>query len=205
VSDAPIVNIGGAGPVVGSCQKCGLTHPRCTAHNSEGSPCGRRAMKGQRVCPMHGGRAAQSKRAGARRVAEAQFRQEATKLLNGVVPVENPLVELSALAGRTKAWMELLEGRLADLGEQEWRREDDKGAEQLHALVSLFERSLSEFRQCLGVLARANVDERLAVINERIAAQVVDVVLGTLADLKLPLATQEQARGLIGSRLAAVA
>jgi hypothetical protein len=164
VSDAPIVNIGGAGPVVGSCQKCGLTHPRCTAHNSEGAPCGRRAMKGQRVCPMHGGRAAQSKRAGARRVAEAQFRQEATKLLNGVVPVENPLVELSALAGRTKAWMELLEGRLADLGEQEWRREDDKGA-----------------------------------------AQVVDVVLGTLADLKLPLATQEQARGLIGSRLAAVA
>src|SRR5690349_19707957 len=86
---------------------------RCTATATGGTTrperkglrCEQWAMKGQTVCQAHGGKARQSRIAGLRRVAEAELEQQAAHLVG--TPVENPLTELAALAGRARAWMEL--------------------------------------------------------------------------------------------------
>ena len=43
---------------------------RCRAHTSDGRPCGRFAIRGGTVCPMHGGSAPAVRRAAALRLAE---------------------------------------------------------------------------------------------------------------------------------------
>lgn len=43
---------------------------RCHGHRSDGSPCKRWAIRGGFVCPSHGGRAPQVRRAAGRRLTE---------------------------------------------------------------------------------------------------------------------------------------
>lgn len=57
------------------CARCGTIHrplPQCQKHRkSDGAQCGRDAMRGTDACYMHGSASPQSKRAAARRLAEA--------------------------------------------------------------------------------------------------------------------------------------
>jgi len=56
----------------GTCTKCDLTHPKCVAHNNRHLPCGRPAMRGQKVCATHGGRAVDAKRKAAKAIAQQE-------------------------------------------------------------------------------------------------------------------------------------
>ena len=136
----------------------------------------------------------------------AALREQATRelrrLLPDASPVANPLLALQQLAGRVTAWLDLLESKVADMGE--WRYQDDKGAEQLRSEVALFERAMTECRQVLTACGRLSIDERLAAIDEQVAGAVVAVIMGTLADLKLDAPVHAQAIEIVERRLQAL-
>jgi len=71
---------------------------QCTGHNHGGTPCGSHAMKGQRVCRMHGGSSPQARKAGARRLLE-ELVGPALSQLKLIVdnPKTPPAVKLAAV------------------------------------------------------------------------------------------------------------
>lgn len=155
---------------------------RCTAHYSPhneekaGLRCTSWAMRGQRICGLHGGQTPQTKAAAQRRMAEAQLevkvRRQLAKL--DVEPVDNPLTALSQLAGQVVAWQHALSERINDL--TEIRYEDAKGAEQLRAEVALYERAMDRCNAVLGNIARLNIDERLAKVTEKQAETIIKAI-----------------------------
>lgn len=166
-------------------------HQRCTATNREsGERCLRYHAPGGKVCAMHGGNAKQVREKAENRTVEARLESLAADLVGK--PVANPLTELSRLAGRARAWMEMLEERVqALLDEQDGapRADSDAGdddetpargiryphraGEQIRAEVQLYERAMSQLGTLLTSIARLDIDTRLAKITERQADAVI--------------------------------
>jgi hypothetical protein len=121
---------------------------------------------------------------------EQEARRELGRLgaiLGPVDAVADPLTELGKLAGEVMRWKNLLAERVAEL--QAIRYEDAKGGEQLRSEVALWERALDRCTTVLATMARLNIDERLAAINERQADRVLRAI-----DMALEAAGVEQAR-----------
>jgi hypothetical protein len=81
----------------------------------------------------------------------------------GEAPVSNPLYELARIAGRARAWEELLSRQVAELAALTC--DTAEGAAQLHALLPLWERSLDRTAAFLNMLARLDIDERIARVE----------------------------------------
>lgn len=164
---------------------------RCTASRSNGQPCNKPPVRGAMVCATHGGSAPQVKAAAAARVAEAEVRRGLARL--DVAPVDDPFTELSKLAGQVVAWKDALAGKVNRLtgGGCDRCGGDDvdriryeatgAGTEQLRAEVALFERALDRCASVLGLIAKLNIDERMARISERQADAVVRAVDAAIA------------------------
>lgn len=88
------------------CEKCSQPHSGCAAHNRSGNPCGRRPMKGQRVCPMHGGKATRARNNGiakhALQVERARAGMAMTKV--DIHPVIALLDAVQWTAGEVDYW-----------------------------------------------------------------------------------------------------
>jgi hypothetical protein len=183
---------------------------RCTGHLSKnhktdpGGRCPCRAMKGQRVCGLHGGHTPAAKVAAKKRIDEAQLEARLTRTLARlqVTPVENPLTALSQLAGQVVAWQDALADRVNALSEI--RYEDAKGGEQLRAEVALYERAMDRCNTVLGTIGRLNIDERLVAINERQARVVIDVIQAVLDFLGVTGEQATEAKKLAARKLRAV-
>lgn len=134
-------------------------------------PCGRSPMKGQRVCVSHGGGAKHARQAGQARVAETELRTAFGRLADHSMPVTEPLKELQKLAGDVVAWKDFAAEKIAEL--ETIRTVSAEGAEQVHALVVVWERAISQCSRTLEAMARLGIDERLAKIDERMADAVI--------------------------------
>lgn len=163
---------------------------RCTATTKEtGERCRHhRGPDGAPVCRYHGGGAPQVKVAAQRRGVDAELERMAT--LVGT-PVGNPLTELSRVAGRSRAWMEMLEERvqaLLDAQDGDGRcphcgedLEDAAGSlryrggagEQIRGEVQLYERAMDRLGRLLADIGRLKIDERLAAITSKQADAVI--------------------------------
>lgn len=159
---------------------------RCTAHKkgtgeTKGERCKAWALKGQKVCRVHGGKAAQNLAAGEKRVTEAKLEEETRRALAilDVPPVDNPLTALSQLAGQVVAWKDALAQRVNEL--HDIRYTDDKRAEQLRSEVALYERAMDRCVNVLGTIGRLRIDERLAAISEQQATVVIAAIEAALA------------------------
>ncbi|WP_031171799.1 hypothetical protein [Streptosporangium roseum] len=154
---------------------------RCSATRSRGrGPCNNYAMNGADVCHAHGGRAPQTRRRAAERLAEQKARTAMSSYSPDPAPVDNPIAELLQLAGEIKTFKDYLAGRVAEMRADDWRRTDDKGTEQLRAEVTLYERAMDRTARVLGDLVRLDLETRLVRLNERQGAMLAAVIRGSL-------------------------
>ncbi len=143
---------------------------RCKGRKSNGEPCGNWPLRGALVCRKHGGAAPQVRAAAAVRLAEQEIRAGLARL--DVESVGDPFTELSKLAGQVVAFKDALAAKVNELTSIRYEA-NGAGTEQLRAEVALFERALDRCAAVLGLIAKLNIDDRMARISERQAAAVV--------------------------------
>lgn len=179
-------------PLPPICAKCDQQHvasiggPGCSGHKKDGSPCRNAPRHEQNVCGFHGGRARQNLRAAETRALEREIANTVERL-DGK-PVDNPLTELAALAGRARTWMDLMEVRVQKLLSADDAEGGDSGGiryrggagEQLRAEVALYERAMDRLGKFLADYGRLGIDERLARISERQADTVIAAIEAAL-------------------------
>jgi hypothetical protein len=177
--------------------------PRCghkkryKGENGEDLFCGRPAgwgtdHNGFGFCSTHHGNEAKNKRS----AAKLQVIKEAKKQLKELGepdPINDPLTELAKVTGEVVAWKDIMGARVAAIAAENWRYEHRNG-EMLRAEVLLWERALDRCERFLGAMARLNIDERLARIDEQQAEIIIKAIQATLRDMGLTLEEQENAR-----------
>jgi hypothetical protein len=160
-------------------------------------PCKANAVNGQTKCVAHGGRSPQAKAKGAERVVEEKAR--ATLVQAGAPPVADPLTALGELAGQVLAFKDALGEQVNRL--ESIRFEDAKGGEQLRSEVVVLERAFDRCAQILALIAKLNIDERLAKVTERQADAVVQAIDAALAAAGITGQTATEARHAAAVRL----
>ena len=193
-----VCNIHGAGPRCSATANDGNPCPFpamkdsavCLGHDPEraaaripGVPCKicvrknfikpRPAMRGQEICQIHGGMARQNKRKAQVRLAEERARRAFEKMGVTPEPVGNALEALQLLAGETLAWKAICARVVSKIEKADWRYESQQSLEQLRGEVVLFQNAMAQASTILLGLARAQIDERLARIDEAKAAIIV--------------------------------
>lgn len=153
--------------------------PRCGVPLSDGRPCRRFPVRFTNRCPRHGGalpnvKAAAEARRIALEVGKAMERMGMPK------PVDNPLRELQKLAGEVLQWKDVCREHLHDLKDMGYA---SMTGEQVHAKVLVWERALDRSITALASLARLNIDERLARIEEQQADMVRMAFAAALEEL----------------------
>lgn len=163
----------------------------CTAHKTNGDPCGSWAMRGQMVCYRHGGAAPQNRRAAENRLAEVQAAKTIEELADAppMASITDVYDWLLQIAGTAKTWSEILQTRVAKLQ----KLGDESNAfmgTQIKADVMLFERALDRSAKLGEALVRLDLEGRKQALDERVVGQLVSVLRLVLGDLNL---TDEQA------------
>lgn len=166
-------------------RKCGAITRTPDKHECRNAP-----LKNSKRCKFHGGKTPGAIKAAELARAQAEM-TAAMKKLGDTEPVADPLRELSGLAGEVRAWKDLLRRHLARLDNQ-LRYSGFQGGEQIRGEVVLYERALDRCVQVLATIAKLNIDERLAAIEERQAATVDRALTAALEELGLS-AEQRQA------------
>lgn len=184
-----------------ACEECGQVHPGCVRHNRDGQPCGNQPLAGTTVCtaPTHGGRLPRIRAAATRNVVEAEARKTFGRMSEHAEPVSNPFDALARTVGEVIAWKDFCAARIADL--EHLRSTDEKGAEQIDAMVALFERSLDRAVGALATISKLGIEERLARVNERQADAVVRAVDAALVAAGLSGARVTEARQVVAREL----
>lgn len=148
------------------------------------------------ACKLHGGSTASHRTHG---VGE-QARLTLARL--DVAPVADPLTALSEIAGQVVAFKDAMAQRVNELSEI--RFTDEKHAEQLRSEVAVFERALDRCERFLSTMARLNIDERLAAIEQQRVDMVAAALTAALVDLGLSEDQQLEARRGVARRLRVV-
>lgn len=174
---------------------------KCTASTSRGR-CKRWPTRGATVCRTHGAGAPQVRAAAAGRVLDATVRATLTRL--DAPPVDDPLTELSKLAGQVLSWRDALAERVDALTSIRYKA-SGAGTEQLRAEVAVFERALDRCAAVLVAMAKLNIDERMARISERQADLVIGAVDAALAAAGLSGPAAAEARQVAARHLRSVA
>jgi hypothetical protein len=184
-------------------------YPRCGAQKRQGEPgdtCQLAAgwgtdHPGTARCRLHGGNTRNQRTAAAAQQAEQKARTALANL--NVAPVDNPFAALSRLAGQAVAWQETIAGIVNELGER-IRYEGAAGNEQLRAEITLYERAMDRTGQVLGMIARLNIEDRMARVSERQAEIVVSAIESALASAGVTGREADEARKVAARHLRAV-
>jgi hypothetical protein len=92
-------------------------------------------------------------------------RQAFGRLAEHAQPVDNPFDALARAVGEVVAWKDYCAGRIAEY--EDLRSLDDKGAEQINAMVALFERSMDRAVSALATMSKLGIEARLARVTAR--------------------------------------
>ncbi len=179
-------------------------NPRCGAALQsgprKGEPCQRYPLKDCTRCGRHGGASPNAQATRFRNRIEGKALVQLARLTPD--PVSDPLTALSALAGEITQWKDLMAQWVADLRTPSYSSLE---GEQIRGTVQLYERALDRAMAALATIAKLNIDERLAAINERQAAQVERALSGALDALNLPPAQRTLAERELTRHLRIVA
>lgn len=163
---------------------CGQEHPGCAAHSKQtGLPCRKTPVVGFKVCRYHGVKRVDAERKRDELKAEFIEAEIDNKLKNllashGVSAVDNPLEEISLLAGEIRTLVTIMRDRvdLEALG---------LGINGTSPILAVYERMIDRFARLLTDIVRLDIDGRLVKVKEQEAAIMQEVLLGTLDDLNL--------------------
>jgi hypothetical protein len=201
-----------------------MAKAKCAGTNRAGGPCRLYPMLGTTVCRSHGGAAPQVKAAAARRVVEAKALR-AVQGLGTWQPVTDPLSALADVAGEVLAVKDHLRGLVGRIVERERQAEhdavamasarltgesvglrvpDDKGAEQMRAEFTAYMAMLNSAVATLATIAKLNIDERMARIDEMRAEMIREALRRTFAELGIAGEQQARAFGVLGTHLRVV-
>lgn len=152
-------------------------------------------------CRLHGGNTRNQRAAARAEKAE----QDAHRLLAqlDVQPVADPFAALSRLAGQVLAWQEAISGIVNNLGDRV-RYEGGAGAEQLRAEIALYERAMDRTGSVLGMIAKLNIEDRMARVTERQADALVSALEAALAAAGVTGPQADDARKAAARHLRAV-
>lgn len=164
------------------CEQCGHAHAPttggrpCIRHRSrDGLACTRRAMEGQNVCASHGGKSPQALAAAQRALDLANAEKQVRKLIpDNPDPIRDPVAVLAMLAGEADAVRRVVAAKVNELTEIRTLGKD--GAEQLHAYVTLYERSFDRTARTCEALVKSNYLERYGAIQEAQLSLLLSVV-----------------------------
>jgi hypothetical protein len=175
---------------------------QCKAKSKNtGQRCQAPAMHGQLVCFHHGGSTPRGRAAGARRQAEEEAQKVLLTALKDAPPMEHVgevYDELLAVAGATRAWRKILTDRVAALERLSQRGLD---TQRVAVDVKLFERALERSAKVAEAIARLNLEERKAALDERTAGAVAACITAILSDLQLTPEQQQLAQAVAPKRL----
>lgn len=149
------------------------------------------------ACRLHLGNVRNHRTAAANEQAQRQLARL------DLPPVNDPLTALADIAGQVVGFKDVVADRVNALSAI--RFTDDKGAEQLRSEVALFERALDRCEKFLTSMARLNIDERLAAIEQQKVDMVTAALSAALAELGLTEDQQREASDGISRRLRVVA
>lgn len=186
--------------------KVGRDGPRCGAKLRQGEgTCTQVAgwgtdHVGAGSCRLHGGSTRSVSKGAHRVLLERQASEQLARL--DVAPIDDPLTELSRLAGQVVAWRDALAAKVNELTSV--RYENSHGGEQLRAEVALFERAMDRCVNVLTAIARLDIDNRLMRISEAQAALVVQAIRNTFAAIALTPEQQAKVNPVIARELRAL-
>ncbi|BFP50013.1 hypothetical protein KCMC57_63810 (plasmid) [Kitasatospora sp. CMC57] len=185
------------------------TKPKCgakTRQEESADTCGQiagwgTAHPGTGRCKLHGGNTTNQRTAAATEIAEREIRSVLAQL--DVAPVDDPLTALTVLAGQVVSWQTAIATLVNNL-EDRVRYEGAAGAEQLRAEVALYERAMDRTGHVLGLIAKLNIEERLAAVTEAQADRVIAAIDAALAAAGITGPQAAQARQAAARHLTAV-
>lgn len=189
--------------------------PKCTGTSKRsGEPCGNYPVHGAVVCRNHGGSAPQVKRKAELRLVSEKA-AKTVSALGGWSPVTDPLSALADVAGEVLAVKDHLRGLVERIVERErqiqadavhlvaaefsgeqvgLRIPDAKGAEQMRAEFTAYMAMLNSAVATLATIAKLNIDERMARIDEARAAMIGEALRRAWAEVGVT--GEAQTRGM---------
>jgi hypothetical protein len=114
-------------------------------------------------------------------------------------PFKNPLELLTEIAEEARTWQRVMRGLVARLDEPDYV--DALGVEQVKARVLLYERALDRVGLMLDRVARLNIDERLAAVEQRKAEMFLSAVDVALAAIGVSGAEAVRFKHAVAGRL----
>jgi hypothetical protein len=152
-------------------------------------------------CRLHGGNTRNQRTAARAAQADSEARQVLATL--DVTPVGDPFTALSRLAGQVLAWQEAISSIVNHLGDRV-RYEGASGSEQLRAEIALYERAMDRTGHVLGMIAKLNIEDRMARVTERQADALVSALEAALAAAGVTGTAADDARKAAARHLRAV-
>jgi hypothetical protein len=188
---------------------------RCRYHFLEEDACRNYAVSSTEPpqCKDHGANSGsyQSKIAAGREVQGratdrlAEIMAENGERLLTAPPVDDPLGELLALAGEVREMKEILRRVVSYLfSKDRVRYAHSKIGEQLRAEILLYERALERYAAILLNIAKLNIADRLATVEEKQIQAIETALDAALNETGLDLVGQDKARKALRRHLKAV-
>lgn len=192
--------------------------PKCSAKRSNGEPCTKWPVGGQKVCNTHGGSSPQAKAAAERRITEAKL-TAAVKTYGlpvDVSPTEALLDEVKWTAGHV-AWLRL---KVQEFTEEaltwgirsvvdkvggEFPGTDTTEAAAPPILLDLYQRERAHLLSVCKAALQAGVEERRVRLAESQGAMLAGVIRAILGDLDLSAEQQARVSEIVPRHLRAVA
>lgn len=151
-------------------------------------------------CKLHGGSTPRQASGAHAQAVENEARKTLGRL--NVVPVSDPLTELSKLAGQVLAWKDLIGEQVSTLTSVGY---EGMTGEQVRGAVQVFERAMDRCASVLTAMAKLNIDDRLAVVSEQQASMVADALAAVMGEMGLSHDQQREARTRVAGHLRVVA
>lgn len=170
----------------------------CSVLNKQHKPCNKKEyLPGSGVCYWHGGRSFSVSHKALRRTTLTNVAKINEVVEGQLIFPDNPYDTLNSILITCRHFLEIVENKVNNIEDGEWRYKDKAGAEQLRSEIALYERAMDRTVRAANALAKLNLEERFAKLSEQQAASMMYIVSEVFRRMGLDELQREQARQLV--------